>query len=191
MSYNSAIDFRVAQNPPDNLDPKIRAALVEPYQVFQTLIQAIITNTQAAPLIVSEQAAVATQAPASTILSGNLRRLYVEAEEDLSFGMIISLHNVAGDLRARKANATNNTKIGDGFCSTAGGILTGAIGEVQLSTGIATIGGLTIASRYWLSTTSGLIVAAAPVAAGNIEQLIGIALTTTQLYVNMGAWIQH
>lgn len=191
MTYNSAVDFRVAQTPPDNLDPKIRAALVEVYQVFQTIIQAILTNTQAAPLLITEQALVAAEAPASTLLSGNLRRLYVIAEETLSFGMMISLHNVAGALRARKANATNNIKIADGFCSTPGGILIGEVGEVQLSTGIANIAGLTVASRYWLSTTSGLVSATPAVAAGNVEQLIGIAITTTQLYVNMSMWLQH
>lgn len=189
--YSSEVDFRIGQTPPDNLSPELRAALSEVYASFQLVISAFIDNCGISQQLPSIWAQMAAQAQASTLKAGNLNRLYVVASENIAFGAAISLHNVAGVLNVRNANATNNTKACDGFCTTTGGILAAAAGEVMLHSGITTIAGLVVGTRYYLSTVNGLVSNAAAVAAGNIEQYLGIAITTTQLFFNTQYWIQH
>jgi hypothetical protein len=188
-SYNSPVDFRIPQHAPDGLPPIITGALEEVYASMQQIIQTFINNCGIGQQPLSDWPQLAGS-PA-TILANNVGRLYVVATEDILFGAAISLVAVTGQIQARNANATNNTKPCDGFCSTVGGILAGKTGEVIVTGGLATITGLTVGSRYYLSTVNGLITAVAPVAAGNIEQYLGIALTTTTLLFHKGYWIQH
>lgn len=120
-------------------------------------------------------------------------RYYALASEDISYGYAVNIWNDAGTLKLRKANATNNTKPCHGFCTTTNGILAGQYGEVILNFGLlVAVAGLTAGTRYFLSTTDGLLTAAAPVAAGNIEQPLGIAMDSSALLFNFGfGWIQH
>jgi hypothetical protein len=97
-----------------------------------------------------------------------------------------------GVLSARNANATNANKPCDGFCSQPSGILAGQVGEVILNDGMNTsLSGLTVGSRYFLDTTNGLVTTTAPVAAGNLEQSLGIAITATALRFWTGKQVQH
>lgn len=125
------------------------------------------------------------------LLFNNQARFYVEASESISYGQMVNLHASGGQLFARKANATNNTKPVDGFCNTQDGVSVGETAEVILRLGLATYSGLTPGARYYLSTTGGQVTTTAPVAAGNIEQYLGIALTSSTLLLLAGHWIQH
>lgn len=134
-----------------------------------------------------------TVAPDTTVIVGNMGRLYVPATETLAFGHVVNVFDNAGVLSVRKANATNNTKPCHGWCSHPGGIAIGTFGEIQigpsLNTGVNT---LVRGTRYALSTTDGLVTAATPVAAGNIEQWIAFALSTTLLFMTpVPIWVQH
>jgi len=51
----------------------------------------------------------------TTLISGNLNRLYITAGEGLDNGDLIYLYDAAGVLSAKKADATDNTKPCDGF----------------------------------------------------------------------------
>jgi hypothetical protein len=189
-SYASDIDFRVGQSPPDNLPPEVQGMANELYNTLQQIIFTFINKCGISQQDTAMWELLATL-PGSTIQAQNLRRIYVEASEPILLGGMVSLTNVAGALRARNANATNNTRPADGFCSTIGGVASGEVGEFILSSGIATVTGLTVGTRYYLSTSNGLVANGPAVAAGNIEQYIGIALSPTELYVNMQYWIQH
>lgn len=128
-----------------------------------------------------------------TVYSGNLNRFYLPAYEALAYGQVVSIINDAGTPKFRKANATNNTKPAFGFVTSPA---TAAIGErVEVIGGmglISGVAGMTPGARYFLSTSDGLVTNAAPVAAGNIEQVIGVAITSTRLFMNLTyAWIQH
>jgi hypothetical protein len=190
-NYSSQVDFRIPQSPPDWLKPELQNALAELYNTVQLIIGAFVNNCGISQQAPSDWTLLATQAPTSTLLAGNLNRLYVQASEAIASGAAISLHNVAGVLQVRNANATNNTKACDGFCTTSTGIAAGSYGEVQLHSGVASIGGLVVGTRYYLSTVNGTISNVAAVAAGNIEQYLGIAITTTQLFFNTHYWVQH
>lgn len=143
------------------------------------------------PRAVEDQASLV--ASPTTLLSGNSRRFYITAAVNLSYGDIITLENVAGVLKATKANAVDNTKPADGFCSTIAGIPSGQIGEVQLGSGVISFTTpLVIATRYYLSAVAaGAIVTTPAVAAGNIEQYLGIAIDIKNFWFNSGYWIQH
>lgn len=192
-TYNSPVSFFISQNPPDNLSTQpapVQQAFAELYSAVQQLIQALVNNCGIGP----QSSALWPQLnnSVSTLLSGNLRRFYTTAVENIAFGAMVSLVNVGGVLFARNANATNNTKPMDGFCTTPGGILAAAVGEVTLSTGVLlTNGGLTPGTRFFLSTVNGLLTSIVPVASGNIEQYIGVAIDTQFIYINAQYWVQH
>jgi hypothetical protein len=95
-------------------------------------------------------------------------------------------------LKARLANATNNTRPGWAYCNTEGGIASGGFGEFILMQGLCTsIPGLLPGTQYYLSTISGLLTSVPPGAAGTIEQFLGIALDVNVFYFNSGPWIQN
>lgn len=189
VQYNSPIDFQIGQKPPEDLPPQIQAVAEEQYNFNQRVIQALTDYCG----IGAQPASLWAQLQGSpvTLLRANLGRLYVLAEEALAFGAMISLHNVAGVLTARNANATNNTRPCDGYCSVPGGITLGLVGEVIIGPGTATITGVTIGQRYYLSTANGLLSTVPAVAAGNIEQYLGIGIDTSTVYITPHYWIQH
>lgn len=129
-----------------------------------------------------------------TLYQANLGRLYIKQLEAVSFGNCISLILDAGELKIRKANATDNTRPAAGFVSSQDHVVgIGSMCEITLGVGLITgVGGMIPATRYFLSTTNAIITNLAPVAAGNIEQVVGVALASNRLLMNIDhAWIQH
>jgi len=129
-----------------------------------------------------------------TILVGGMQRWYVIQYEALTFGQVVSPILDAGTLKVRKANATNNTKPACGIVISSNHISAiGAYCEVGIGIGLVTgISGMVAGTRYFLSTTDGLVSNTAPVAAGNIEQVVGWAMASNRLFMNLNmAWIQH
>lgn len=189
--YLSPLDFRISPRPlgGEQMPSSVVPAIEELYGSSQQIVRALIDycgigpqNPDKWPLLDGDP---------RTLLAGNLNRLYVKASENIVLGAAISFHAVAGALRVRNANATNNTRICDGFCCFTGGIAANAVGEVVLNNGVAPIAALTVGQRYWLGTVNGLISNVPAVAAGNVEQYLGIAISTTAFSFNAQAWIQH
>jgi hypothetical protein len=130
--------------------------------------------------------------PTDTLFPQNVNRLYGAATETIAFGALVSIENSSG-MKFRNANATGNTRPALGFCNTVGGIASGAFGEVIVGMGLSTgIAGLVIGTRYFLSTTNGLVTNTEPVAAGNIGQPVGMALSSSLFFFmpTLG-WVQH
>lgn len=189
LGFNSPFKLGIGAQP-ETSDPRLFAVLTPVYNALLQLQQAI-TNYAGAD---QQPSAQWNQLRATdTILAQNAHRLYVPASEAISYGAMTNLYNNAGTLNARNANATNNTKPAYGFCSQAGGTLgAGAYTEVIVLTGLVGTSGLTPGTRYFLSTTNGLITSVAPVAAGNIEQVVGVALSATEFLFNASIqWVQH
>lgn len=189
-NFTAPVDFRLSSNPPDNIqDPSVDAAFNELYnsmqQVFNTFVDLCGIGSQARALWPK------LAGTSGTILASNLNRLYVTAFEPISNGSMLNLLLDAGVLKAQLANAVDNTKPCQGFCSSEA-VIAGQLLEMILHTGVVAIGGLTVGAKYYLSkTTPGLITAVAPVAAGNIEQYLGVAIDTTHLFFYTQHWIQH
>lgn len=189
--YSAPVDFRITQRPNPETPPEIRAALEPVYAAIQEMIQTFVNNCGIGQQVPSIWSQFASEAIDQSILYNNMGRLYVTASENIAYGAVMSLHDSGGILQARNANATDNTRPIDGFCSTAAGILLGDVGECILAHGIVPVTGFTRGTRYYLSTVNGLLTAVAPVALGNIEQYAGVALSDTKFFMNVNYWIQH
>lgn len=93
--------------------------------------------------------------------------------EAISYGQPVNLYDSSG-VKARKANATDNTKVCHGICL--------ATDLIVVAYTIVALSGLTPGAIYYLSTTSGVLTTTRPAAAGNIVQAVGVALSDTELY---------
>jgi hypothetical protein len=123
-----------------------------------------------------------------SIFDGNLNRWYVPAYEILSYGQAVSPILDSGVLKVRLANATNNTKWCCGFVNSVGSFAAGEYVEVLTRGLIAGVSGMTVGSRYWLSTTNGSITNVAPAASGNIQQVVGFAMASNRLLCNLDSY---
>lgn len=192
--YNSPIDFRISQTEPPGLtgansEQQVAFAISDLYNFSSQVIRTFIDYCGIGPQLSADWSLFAGKS--QTLLSGNLNRLYVTASEDIVFGEAISLFDNAGILNVRLANATDNTKPADGFCSSPSGIAIATVGEVILSKGRAFVAGVALGTRYFLSTTPGNYSTAPAVGAGNIEQYLGIGIEDNYLFFNSHYWIQH
>lgn len=129
-----------------------------------------------------------------TVFPSTPGRWYPKQAEALSFGQLVSPILSGGILQAQLANATNNTRWACGIVTSSDHqSVIGQRCEVSLGTALITgITGLIVGGRYWLNTVNGQVVAAAPIAAGNIEQFVGWAIDANRLVMHIsGEFVQH
>jgi len=128
---------------------------------------------------------------ADTFLDGNLNRLYLKCTEAVSYGQAVS-PVLSTTVQVRLANATNNTRWCCGFVESPGSFAIGDYVMIKTRGLISGISGMGVPGRHWLSTTAGAITNAPPVAAGNIEQVVGWAVSSSQLISNLDSYfVQH
>lgn len=188
-SYNGP-DIILPYVTPSNIPPDALSYIKPIYTALQNIVQTLIRFAGIAPR--SPGDVLSLNGDPSTILASNVHRFYIQALEPIAQGAIINLVPSVGVLFVQNANATTGAKQADGFCSQVGGILAGGIGEVILNDGINnSFSTLTPGTRYYLSTVNGAISNVAPVAAGNLQQSVGIAINATTLYFFAGHQIQH
>jgi len=186
---NSPINLRLDYKAPDHLRPELREALEPLYNAFHQILSGI--QSYVAPLQWDQEIWSQLQ-PQQTIFPHFHNRLYLPATETIAFGAAINLFSTAGTLSARNANATTAAKPCHGFCSTTGGLLNGVTGEVILGHGLlTTVGAFAMGNNYWLHTLDGQYVNVPPVADGNIEQFLGVALNANDLFFNCSGWMRH
>lgn len=130
--------------------------------------------------------------PAEYIRLQNITRLYVICDEAMTQGQTANLRNVAGTLTARLSDATTNAEPCRAYLLTSS-IAIGEYGEFILAGLNPNYAGLTPGTTYYQSAaTPGAITATAPVAVGNIEQVVGWAINATTLwFIPNTTWIQH
>ncbi len=102
----------------------------------------------------------------------------VVASEAISAGAIVNIWSNAGVATARNADNTTAGKEATGFALAA--IASGATGTVTLQGVVTGLTGLTPGAYQWLGTVGG-VSASPPTTTGNINQIIGTALTATSL----------
>lgn len=109
-----------------------------------------------------------------------LEVISVVASESLSAGAFVNLWNNAGTLNARNADASSSSKPANGF--VLAGFSSSATATVYLLGQTNTsMSSLTIGADYWLSTVGGVTTTPATTS-GFINQYLGKAFSTTQLY---------
>lgn len=104
----------------------------------------------------------------------------IEASENLAQGDLVNIFNSSG-LKARKADATDNTKPANGFAKEA--ITSGQTGTIHIGNGslTKTSHGFTVAADLFLATTAGAMTETPPSSAGNLVQLVGKAIDTNTI----------
>lgn len=184
---NSPINLRLDQAPPDYLPPELQNALAPLYNAFQQLLSAFQTYVGVSQW---DQDIWSQLDPSQTIFPQFPNRLYVKATEAIALGAPVSLLLSGGSLQVRNANATDGTKPAHGYATAA--IAGGVLGEVILGHGLLIApGAFVTGTNYYLAIVSGTYTAVPPVAAGNIEQFLGVALSANELFFNCGSWIRH
>lgn len=187
IAYSSPVNFYIPQSVPPGLNEQTAEAIAPIYNALQQVIFTFINYCGIGPQNPSIWDQIATSASAGvTVMHGNLGRFYVIASENIAFGAMISLFKNGAVINVRNANATDNTRICDGVCSTPGGITANSAGEVFIGPCTASINGLVVGSRYYLSTADGLVTVNPPIVPGNMWQFLGVALDATTLAVNPG-----
>lgn len=104
------------------------------------------------------------------------------ASEALSAGNLVNIWNDAGTPKVRKADATAEGKEVCGF--VLAGVSLGGTALVYHDGRVTGLSSLTPGARYFLSAASPggiVLVASIPSAAGNVQQYVGFALSTTEL----------
>jgi hypothetical protein len=173
MGYKSSINTGLP-NLPDPPDPLFFAEFARVYNAIRNLTIAVDKYCGTLPA----DAVNYSQTPfTETVYSQNVLRLYVKFSEAVTYGQTINLAGVSGVVQARLSNATVAGRHIHGWCSTAGGVLSGAYGEVMLGGLCTAIGGLTAGTTYYSGNTAGTI----STTAGTISQKIGYALTASNL----------
>lgn len=191
VKFNLPFTLGLPDQAPPTKDPEVRALLDQVYNAFQGVQLAFHHFTGIGQQLFSAWPNLRYD---QTLHLASPWRYYVQASETINYGSAVNVFNSAGTLKARNADATNNTKPCHGFNTTVGGIPNGSFGEVILQCGMLTgVSGLTLGTRYFLFAGAGGLVSASPaVGAGNIEQAVGWAIDTTALLFNVGfAFVQH
>lgn len=185
--YSSPVNFLLAQSPPSGIqDPVAQAAIAQIYVSMQQVFNTFISNCGIGPQLQQNWSQLA--GTVGTLLRDNMNRYYAVALESIGYGSLISIM-AAGEVR--NANATDQTRWADGFCNVPGGVTSGQYAEVILKGGVCPVTGGVAGTRYWLSTANGGMANAPAIGAGNLEQYIGIALTSGAVLVDIAPGIGH
>lgn len=100
----------------------------------------------------------------------------IEASENLAAGDWVNVYNNAGAANVRKADATTSGKEADGFVLAA--VTSGQNADVYFEGTNDQVTGQT-PGPVFLTTTPGVGGAAAPTGSGNVQQRLGVAISTT------------
>lgn len=139
-----------------------------------------IAGTLAAGTNVSVTGTGTTASPytISSTASGGVTTVTATASATISAGMLVNFYNNAGALDARPADNSAAGSEANGFATA--GVTNGASGTFTLGGIITGLSGLTIGATYFLGTVGG-ITTTAPTAAGTNLQVVGKAISATQL----------
>lgn len=189
IGFQAPVDFRLPLNPPTGIqDPVVASAINDMYISLQQIFQAFVQNCGIGPQ--PNQDWTQLSGNPGTILAQNMNRLYVPAVENILTGAAVHLITNSGVLFAQNANATDHSKPAHGF-NNSNPAVANQMMEVIIGCGLVNVNGLTPGFDYYLSTTSGEIASGPATAAGNIEQYLGVAISTTELFFNQHYWIKH
>lgn len=184
---NSPINLRLDQTPPDHLKPELQAALAPLYNAFQQILSAFQTFVGVSQW---DTEIWSQLQPDQTVFPQFHNRFYVKASEAIVAGAPVNVFSNAGVVNVRNANATDTTKPAHGYATSA--MVNGVFNEVILGHGLLqAVGAFVIGQAYWLSTVNGQYTTVPPVAAGNIEQFLGVGLNANELFFNCSGWIRH
>ena len=180
-----ATDSRLLTGLPSLPNEQLTSQLYNEFGIVYRTIRNLTDGVGQLTGIDSPDAAAWADTPmSSTILTGNATRLYPIASELIAPGQLVNLFNNAGVLGARLASSNSATTMAHGIAVTGAGI--GSRIEMQyLRAFTSSIGGMVIGQVYYTGTAPGTVQNLPPVAAGTIQQPIGVAVASNQLLLDI------
>lgn len=181
MAIGSAINLGLPSLPNNELPPQLYGEVSIIYKALRNGVTELARLTGVDEIDPSEWSSTS---PQSTVLTGNATRMYPTASVAIAVGELVNLFDNAGVLSARLADATTAATMAHGIASSAG--VPGSKMEIQwLRSFVGSIGGMSLGTLYYLSTTPGAIQNLAPLAVGTIQQPVGVAVAANQLLLDI------
>lgn len=136
-----------------------------------------------------------TISPIASILGNNTNKFYALCLTDIAYGAMVNFTaKDATTVYARTAQASSASRGAQGFCVTPGGFTAGTYGEFVVGSGVNYgLNSLVPGTVYYLDAVStlGQVNSSAPSTAGQIKQVVGVAISDTRLLVQgLGNWTQ-
>jgi hypothetical protein len=104
----------------------------------------------------------------------------IQASENLAAGDFVNIHNVSGNARVRKADASTSGKEAHGFVLSA--VTSGNNAVVYFEGRNTQVSGRTPGARQYLSaSTPGAVTETPPTGSGNVLQYLGVAIGATTI----------
>lgn len=187
--FSSPIDLGLASTPGAGIPDEIYSEFERIYNALK-ILQEKLGNASGLSVLDPNNFLNSLQpAFSDSLIIQRMTPIRVQTSVALNAGDMVNLHNVAGSLRVRKADASGMGTRCHGFVNQAYLIATQAI--VFMWNGYLGGAGLVPATTYYLSaTTPGGITAVAPAVVGMIRQEIGVGLSASDLAVRLSTPIQ-
>ena len=166
---------------PDTQDPKLTEALQPIYNALFAIYNDFVYSCGAISPPSSEYERLVAN-PDNLLQPQNLNRLICTAKENLAFGSMIALEDVAGVVKAKLAKGGTTPIRAIGYCNTPGGVLAEDKCEVIVVAGLLAVSGATVGTVYYLSAAAGSISTAAPTS--GLVQWVGFGVAPGLVYIN-------
>jgi len=131
---------------------------------------------------ISENQSSIAQVSETTVIQYE-EKVFCLIEETISGGEWVNLFYDTGRLKCRKATANSSGPYkADGYIKTAHTYVATPIEvDIYLNGKNDQFSGLTVGAKYYLSTTAGTMSTSAPTVTGEMYQLLGKSISTTEL----------
>lgn len=124
------------------------------------------------------------KASPSLLQPQNLNRLIVTAAESLPFGSLVSLELAGGIVKAKLAKGGPTDPLAAiGYCNVTDGAANGSLCEVVIAMGVINVVGITVGTKYYLSTTAGTISSTPP--GSGLIQPVGWGILPDYIYLSL------
>ena len=180
MTQETYFSFPIAKVP-NSSDEKLNEALQPIYTALLAIYNDFVYSCGVLPLPASEYSRLAAVGH-FTCQPQNLNRLIVVAKEDLAFGSLIALEEVAGVLKAKLAVGGAGGIRAIGYVNTPGTILTDSYCEIILGVGLLGVSGAVVGTQYYLGTTPGTLSATPP--GSGLLQVVGVGVMADRVYLS-------
>lgn len=192
ITINSVVNQNIPANAAENFEhPEVRAAV----ELFTNSINNIMRSLEQFGGITQKDVALwSSLIPSDTLLTHQLRRLYIVTSVSLVYGDFVQIYNDAGTAKVRKSNATaGSVRRAHGFCNVQAGTAAGERTEIIVGSGILSITGVVAGDDLYLGTTAGTVSTTPATGVGQLEQYIGFGVKTDVAFINIvpGTYIQR
>jgi len=169
---------------PAGLPDKEHRLLTPIYLAFNSLARTISGATGMVTYTPGEMAA---SSPIAALGTQQFTRVFLRATVDIAFGKMVNIFLDSGEMSARLADSTNNSKPASAVCNQLEGVPLGTTGEFLLYTGYtAGISDTVLGATYYLGT-NGNSQLTRPSGAGSIIQAVGIGFGSLGFYTQISS----